>query len=304
MALNYGAGGLNFAYGPAGFAGNLAFTDVVSTVTQGGLTINGQPYVLENSVAGLASAILAAPGGFYALANSYDATGDGTYGAAAIPTTFTGTFEGLGNTISNLTISSSTAPADEGVGLFALVTGNISDLAIAGGSLTGNANVGALAGFDDGNVNNVHSSMAVTGFVLVGGLIGEFGQPGTSLANSSSTGTVTGELVDASSSGEPGEVGGLIGQLDAGSVTASYATGGVTAFGGEQIGGLIGITNGNNNVVVSNSYATGAVDAGVDPSNPVSNAGVSVGGLIGDNGGAVIVPTPPAPFSARRMSAG
>ena len=95
--------------------------------------------------------------------------------------------------------------------------------------------------------------MPVTGFVWVGGLIGEFGQPGTSLANSSSTGTVTGELVDAASSGEPGEVGGLIGQLDAGSVTASYATGSVTAFGGEQIGGLIGITNGNNNVVVSNS---------------------------------------------------
>ena len=117
---------------------------MVSTVTQGGLTINGQPYVLENSVARLASAILAAPGGFYALANSYDATGDGTYwAAAAIPTTFTGTFEGLGNTISNLTIFSDTAPADEAVGLFALVTGNISDLAIAGGSLTGNANVGA-----------------------------------------------------------------------------------------------------------------------------------------------------------------
>ncbi len=215
---------------------------------------------------------------------------DGTYASAPIHTTFTGTFEGLGNTISNLTIFSMTAPADEGIGLFASVsaTGVISDLAIVGGSLTGNANVGPLAGFDGGNVNNVHASTPVTGFFLVGGLIGEFGEPGRTLANSSSTGAVTGVLVDPLSSGQPSAIGGLIGQLDAGSVTASYATGSVTAFGGEQIGGLIGITNGNNNVVVSNSYATGAVDAGVDRYNPTSTAGVSVGGLIGDNLGAVI----------------
>ncbi len=281
-----GSGGaLSFAYGPAGFAGNVAFTDVVGGATQGSLTINGNAYTLENSVAGLASDIAANPGGFYALANSYDATNDGTYGSAPIPTSFTGTFEGLGNAISNLTIFANTAPADEGIGLFASVTGNISDLALSGGSLTGNANVGALAGFDGGDVNNVHSSMAVTGFFFVGGLIGEFGEPGRALANSSSTGAVTGELVDSASSGEPSAIGGLIGQLDAGSVTASYATGAVTALGGDQIGGLIGITNGNNNVVVSNSYATGAVDAGVSPS---LIAGVSVGGLIGDNGGAVI----------------
>ena len=174
--LRNGAGGLNFAYGPTGFTGNLAFTDVVSTVTQGSLTINGQPFALENSVAQLASAILANPMNSYALANSYDATGDGTYASAPIPTTFTGTFEGLGNTISNLTIFSNAAPLDEAVGLFASVTGNISDLAISGGSVVGNANVGALAGSDDGNVNNVHASTPVTGFFEVGGLIGEFGE--------------------------------------------------------------------------------------------------------------------------------
>ena len=229
---------------------------------------------------------LANPTSSYALANSYDATSDGTYAAAAIPTTFTGTFEGLGNTISNLTISSSTAPADEGIGLFASVTGNISDLALSGGSLTGNANVGALAGFDDGNVSNVAFEHGGDGVLPRRRFDRRVRRTGRTLTNSSSTGNVVGVLVDRCRSGEPGAIGGLIGQLDAGSVTASYATGAVTALGGDQIGGLIGVSNGNNNVVVSNSYATGAVSAGPDPSS--FSAGVSVGGLIGDNGGAVI----------------
>ncbi len=279
---NGGSGGaLNFAYGPAGFTGNVAFTDEVGSTTQGSLSINGNSYTLENSTPGLESDIDLNPGGYYALANSYNASGD-NYASAPVPTTFTGTFEGLGNTISNLTIYSNTAPGDEAVGLFASVTGNISDLLLSGGSVTGNTDVGALAGLDTGNVTNVHSSAAVTGFYQVGGLIGD--SQGI-VSNSSSSGTITGEIVDASSSGEPGAIGGLIGEVDSGSVTGSYAMGNVTALGGDSIGGLIGYTLGNNNVTVSNSYATGNVNAGVDLT---FTAGVSVGGLIGDNAGAVI----------------
>jgi filamentous hemagglutinin family protein len=280
---NGGSGGaLNFAYGPTGFTGNVAFTDVVSGATQGSLAINGHSYTLENNIGGMESDISFNPGGYFALANFLDASGDGTL-ASALISSFSGTFEGLGNTISNLKISANTAPNDEGIGLFSYVTGNISDLAVSGGSVTGNVDVGALTGSDLGNVTNVHSSMAVTGFYQVGGLIGD--SQGI-VSNSSSSGTVTGQLVDLSSGGEPSAIGGLIGEVDSGSVTGSYATGNVTALGGDYIGGLIGYTLGNNNVTVSNSYATGNVDAGFDSSTFV--AGVSVGGLIGDNAGAVI----------------
>ena len=243
--------------------------------------------------------IATTPAGNFALANSYNASGDngGTpYSGPVIATTFAGNFEGLGNTISNLSVDSELSPVDQAVGLFRIVNGNISDLDLSGGSIIGNADVGALAAIDNGSVTNVHSSTAVTGFYQVGGLIGD--STGV-VSNSSSSGTVTGQLVDSSSSGEPSAIGGLIGEVDSGSVTGSYATGNVTAPGSDYVGGLIGYTLGNNNVIVNYSYATGNVDGGFDPST--FTAGISVGGLIGDNEAQSSIPMPPVPFSALRM---
>lgn len=68
------------------------------------LTINGTTYTLADSVAMLASAILANPSGAFALVESYDASQDGTYSDCPINTTLNGTLQGLGNTISNLSI--------------------------------------------------------------------------------------------------------------------------------------------------------------------------------------------------------
>ena len=290
-----GAGNLVLQYNDAATDGALninslagadvAYSDVIGGTTQGSLTINSHVYTLENNLAQLAADIATTPAGNFALANSYNASGDNSgspYSGPVIATTFAGNFEGLGNTILNLSIDSETSPADQAVGLFRIVDGNISDLTLSGGSVIGNEDVGALAAIDYGNVTNVHSSVAVTGFYLVGGLLGE---SGGIVSNSDSSGAITGRLVDVLSSGEPTSVGGLIGQVDSGSVTGSHASGNVTALGGDEIGGLIGYTNGNNGVTVSNSYATGAVDAGVDAST--FTAGASVGGLIGDNGGAV-----------------
>ena len=57
-----------------------------------------------------------------------------------------------------------------------------------------------------------------------------------SITNSSSSGTMTGEIVPgSSSSGNPGPIGGLVGELDAGSVTGSSATGAVTALDGDYV---------------------------------------------------------------------
>ncbi len=91
-------------------AGAITFWDLHSS-----LVINGQSFTLVGDIATLASDAAGNPSGHYALANNYDASGDGTYSAAPIPS-FSGSFEGLGNAIANLKI---TAVAENSkIGLF------------------------------------------------------------------------------------------------------------------------------------------------------------------------------------------
>ena len=82
-----------------GANGHVNFSSLTSS-----LAINGATYTLVGNIATLASDIATNPSGDFALASSYDAKGDGTYAASPIATTFSGNFEGLGNTIENLTI--------------------------------------------------------------------------------------------------------------------------------------------------------------------------------------------------------
>ncbi len=178
---------------------------------------------------------------------------------------YSGTFNGADNTIADLTINNVSA------GIFGTIGGLFGQLG-SGGTIS---NVGALAGVNNGTITNVQSSVPVTGFFQVGGLVGD--QLGGSITNSSSSGVVTGEIVPGStSSGNPGPIGGLVGELDAGSITGSSATGAVTALDGDSIGGLIGLTNAGTTVTLS--FATGNVNA-----IPLTNGGVSIGGLIGLN---------------------
>src|ERR1700722_6240816 len=94
-----GTGGLLLFLGK----GNITFANISSS-----LSINGESYTLENTLPDLANAIAANATGAYALANSYDASKDGTYANAPISTFFTGSFDGLGNEISNLKIKDTT----------------------------------------------------------------------------------------------------------------------------------------------------------------------------------------------------
>jgi CubicO group peptidase (beta-lactamase class C family) len=63
--------------------GNVSFTNPASS-----LVIDGNTYALISTLPALAAAIAANPSGAYALANSYDASQDGTYSNAPIPTGF------------------------------------------------------------------------------------------------------------------------------------------------------------------------------------------------------------------------
>ncbi|CAO3429269.1 MBG domain-containing protein [Azospirillum doebereinerae] len=189
---------------------------------------------------------------------------------------FTGSFDGQNHTITGLAID---RPSTTYVGLFGYAgTGAaISNVTLSGGTVTGKDNVGSLVGYLlGGTVTRAASGATVVGTGAggeVGGLIG-VNDAGT-ITSSSASGGVT----------SPGyDVGGLLGiNVNAGTVTTSFATGSVTGTGtsGGQgnIGGLVG-TNGYNagtGGTISQSYATGAVSTAIGPA----------GGLVGFSQGAI-----------------
>jgi filamentous hemagglutinin family protein len=167
---------------------------------------------------------------------------------------FTGSFNGLGHTISNLTIN---LPGGVYVGLFGRANlATIQNVGLVLGSVSGSTNIGALVGAGNATtINNSYATGSVTGASFnVGGLMG-YGNGGSSISNSYATGRVQGNA----------QTGGLVGYSN-GPITNSYATGDVS--GPSEIGGLVGYFTSN---TISNSYATGNV------------AGTSshVGGLVG-----------------------
>ncbi len=301
-----GAGGLVLDYNTSS-PQNLLFAQGAGVnygaTNQGGtLAINGQPYALLYTMSALPAVT-----GNSALATSLDASGT-TYSAAVI-NQGSGVFEGLGNTISNLTINS---PDGAYLGLFGNTTFNIRDLGLVGGSVTGGANayVGSLAGELNRDVYNVYAKgTAVTGGdnSLVGGLVGlGLANGSLSISNVYATGAVSGGngaavggLIGAaegpsnisnfniknsyatgavSSTGTGGYFGGLVGISFVTTISNSYATGAVSSTGGAaDLGGLIG---GADKIIVSNSYATGAVSS--------TGGGGGLGGLIGGASGATI----------------
>ena len=190
--------------------------------------------------------------GNYVLGGNIDATATSGWnsGAGFVPignwtNRFTGTFDGLRHTISNLTIN---LPTTSYVGLFGYMGTHsvVQNVGLVGGSVTGSYEVGGLVGNNDGygataNINNSHATGNVTGSSSsIGGLVGN------------NYGTDSGS----------------------GSINNSYATGNVT--GGSNVGGLVGENfawyNGIN--YITNTYSTGRV-----------SGSSYTGGLVGNGGG-------------------
>ncbi len=153
-------------------------------------------------------------------------------------TGFEGTFDGKYHTISNLNINE---PEESDVGLIARTYegAHLLKVNLKGGSVSGEDNVGALAGRTMGtNIEFNTSDIDVSGNYNIGGLVGDYEADDGVIAylrDSSSSGDVTG-LED---------VGGLVGTLgawDEGAVTVArvFATGNVTATEWGDVGGLFG----------------------------------------------------------------
>ena len=237
---------------------SVTYTDVVSGDTQGSLSINGASFELVNNLSQIETLVSTANTTNIALANSYNAANDGTYTNSPVTTTFFGAFEGLGNTISNLTIS---APGTNNVGLFSQVQGNttFSNISLNNVNIAGQYNTGGFIGYVDSSP--LLRNVSVTGTITStqdenGGLVG-----------TEAGGTILDSHTDVAINGEDW-TGGLVGDMG-GSIVDSYATGSVTVAG-QAAGGLVGQFSGS----ITGSYSTGSVTGHVNS-----------GGLVGDDYG-------------------
>jgi hypothetical protein len=283
LATNDGGSGGTYRYGPGG---NISIWN-----PSGALAVDGQPYTLVGDIKTLANDIKHNASGHYALTNSYDAGADGTYSQSPVATVFQGSFDALGNAISNLKttngvgglfneigssgavrnlrLTSVDVDASHGAGWIGALAnqnqGVLSDDSVDG-VLTGSGRStnGPVAGLSTGTVMNCSSATTVTTGDTGGGLVGE--NEGL-ISDSSSTGAVTLE-----NHRHAGVAGGLVGLDFSGTISGSFATGAVSATMNEEIGGLVGVLPSDGNATIVNSYATGAVTGGENG---------SVGGLIG-----------------------
>lgn len=225
--------------------------------------------------------------GKYYLANDINCAGfDFGDGKGFMPignatTAFTGTFDGKGHTISNVSIN---RPSDDLVGIFGFAGSldgsahaTISHVTATGLNVTGHAVVGGLFGrIGYAVADDVHSEGVITGFTSVGGLGGD-NRYGT-VINSSSAGSLYGDY-----SGSTSEIcyGGLVGR-NVGQISCSRSS--VNVIGNYRVGGLVGtnVTGAANilRATISSSFATGTV-----------KGFYRVGGLVGDNISATISDT-------------
>ena len=177
---------------------------------------------------------------------------------------YRGTFDGNDHVISHLALE-----GEDYLGVFGLLgdAAEVRDLGILKVNVVGHAKyIGALAGDNDGNITNCHSTGTVSGDGTVGGLVG--GNSG-SIRNCHSTSLVAGYY----------GLGGLVG-YNSGSITASCSTGAVvvkedqaSGLVGYDWGGLAGYNWGS----ISNCYST----------STVIGYASNVGGLVGDNWGTI-----------------
>lgn len=213
--------------------------------------------------------------GYYALASNLDASGT-TYTSALI-NTLSGTFTGLGHTISNLTIN---APSVSYVGLIGQTSSTMStlrDLGLTNANITGKTYVGPLLAYSGGpvTVKNAYSTGAVQAASSAGGLIGAISN------NTSAPATVSDTYSSADVTVSNSGAGGLIGSTGYATVTNSHASGNVTSVKG-RVGGLIGNTSGYITGkflrdAMDLCYATGNVT--VTGTDNYSTAGGLVGGV-------------------------
>ena len=200
-------------------------------------------------------------------------------------TKFTGTFDGDGHEVSNMTVLMNSTSGDVYAGLFGLISGgSIKNTGVTGNvyaASSSDVDAGGLAGNSDSITNSyatgnvyAYSSSSSYSITRAGGLAG----CSDGITNSYATGNV---YVSSSSSNYT-YAGGLTGGSYSSSIINSYATGNVSASSSKYVyaGGLAGYSGSSSSSSISNSYATGNVSTS-------SSKYVYAGGLIGSGRGSI-----------------
>ena len=210
-----------------------------------------------------------------------------------------GNFDGLGHTLSGLTIDRS---QQSEVGLFSsLYNARVRNVGLVNASVMGGNYVGALVGMStNSSISNVFATGNLTGNNIVGGLVGSNSAAFNGVAtinNAYASVNVTGTGNAGSGTTVGNSVGGLAGENRAGfgssvaSISHTYATGSVTANstgsgmpGNTSAGGLVGSNSAHydsSSANISYAYATGSVTLNDTGSEMLGNT--SAGGLVGEN---------------------
>jgi len=253
------------------------------------LEINGVAYLLVQSIRELKKAAKLNDSGHYALAKSIDAAGH-AYKYAPVNGIFTGTFEGLGNTISNFTITKDGALIERLCGN-TLCSSVIRDLGLIAVNINGSGYSAPLVVWNGGTIANCFATgrISVSGQGDAGGLVTDnSGIIENSYADVAVSGTTAGGLVALNISFGSGEPAVITGSYSLGPVSGYYAGGLVGlnhsyakivnsySFGpvmGSDAGGLVGRYDSSHDAYsLTSSYSTGAV-----------TGDVLVGGLVGDD---------------------
>lgn len=173
-------------------------------------------------------------------------------------TPFSGTFNGQGYTVSDITETSGTI---NNLGFFGVVTGTVENFGVETtltDSMNGGTSGGLVGTLDGGTILNAFSTGSLSGGGSnAGGLVGTM-----------NSGIISASYSTASVSG--GYAGGLIGVQNGGAVTNAYATGAVQTETTGYAGGLEADLNSGS--TVTDAYAIGPVSVG---------SGGYAGGLFG-----------------------
>lgn len=220
------------------------------------------------------------------LTDDIDLTGADWTPIGSDSTPYTGTFDGAGHTISNLTVDNSSANFQGFVG-YLESGGAIQNLTLGEGcSVSGKSYVGGICGDNEGGtLTNCTNTGTVTGKSFVGGICGYIHiycnvtyctNSGKISSSDKYTGGICGYSYSLStvtncinsgevSSNTSNNAGGICGYNNAGTVTNCYNTGSVT--GSNYLGGICGYASGG---TITYCYNTGSV-------NSTSNSGAIVG---------------------------
>lgn len=198
--------------------------------------------------------------GKYALRNSIDMTQQTKFTSLGKAQAFSGTFDGLDYNIFGLNINST----DDYTGLFAQTDGaTLRDIRLISGSVTGAGNVGAVVGkAANTTIDDVVNTLYVKGTANnVGGIVGI-------AENTTITNAINSSSVDGMTN-----VGGIVGNINDGSISGTTYNLGHVAGKAENVGGIAGTatsaTIGNTNTkdtsafqIYNNLNVTGTYNVG------------------------------------------